>query len=141
MCCLNLPYWMILMICMYNPFEDHDISICSHIWRWSIILCLMPICIILDIVSSPFHIVNVMLRSCMNIPYSPYYYYDTIFRTSPHPHLPLSPSVSSFIAPTSQPPSPPPLSPSGDVPHVPLFDIRRDSIVDIVEHDYNRPIV
>ena len=82
MCCLNLPYTIILARVL-DEWDSADETICCKICYDTLFYILLPICIVLDIVSLPFHSLNVILRTYLHRPYSKYYFYDVIFRTKP----------------------------------------------------------
>ena len=102
MCCLNAPYTIILSWIMYDWGDDDvDETICRKICCDTLFYGLLPICLVLDIISLPFHLLNVMLRTYLHRPYSGYYFYDVIFRTKPgvepiEGFLGREPSVEDF---------------------------------------------
>ena len=94
MCCFNAPYMILLSWILYGSYDD-EITICHKICYDTLFYVLMPICIVLDIISLPFHIFNVMLRSCLHRPYSGYYFYDVICRTRP-----VAEPIEEYLGPT-----------------------------------------
>jgi hypothetical protein len=99
MCCFNIPYVMLLSICIFDPFEDPlDVTVCYNIFRYIIYLLILPICIITDIITFPFHVLNVFRRIWFGIDYSPWYFYDTILRSKPVPEIDSRfPRAYSFV--------------------------------------------
>jgi hypothetical protein len=84
MCCFNAPYCIILpWFLYYSSNEDEELTICRRVLYGTLFYTLLPICFILDIISIPFHLLNVLLRSYLHIPYNDDYIYDAIFRFTP----------------------------------------------------------
>jgi hypothetical protein len=123
-----------LFFLIFDPFGDHDED--SYWYSASITILfyvfLLPFGLVLDLISLPFHLLNVLRRVCMGVPYSPYYYYDCVLRTPPitdptHHDIPGSRSrVESFVCPADT---------TNPLPDYNTFDpifSRRGSDIDIV---------
>jgi len=80
-----MPYTMVLIfILLLNPYNDPDIiTLCLKFTCYVLFIILLPIFLALDIISLPFHILNVFRRVCFNIPYSSDYFYDILLRRNP----------------------------------------------------------
>lgn len=97
MCCFNIPYTFALYQIIFDPFsEEHTDNLCQGIFRYFTYYTLLPIAIVLDIISFPFHVLNVLRRVIMGVEYSNWYYYDYLFRLRPEPIIIYHPSTESY---------------------------------------------
>ena len=90
---------MLIFILLLNPYNDQDIiTLCLKFTCYILFIILLPIFLALDIISLPFHILNVFRRVCFNIPYSSDYFYDILLRTNPaNEEIECIPNVESNI--------------------------------------------
>lgn len=79
MCFFNVPYSIILPWFLYYSYAE-ELPIFRRVIYDTIFYILLPVCIVLDIISVPFHLMNIVIRSYLHIPYSEDYIYDVIFR-------------------------------------------------------------
>lgn len=97
MCCFNIPYTFALNQIIFDPFSDEDNdTLCQTVFKYFTYYTILPIAIILDIISFPFHVLNVLRRVIFGIEFSQWYYYDYLFRIRPDPIIIHSPSNDSY---------------------------------------------
>jgi hypothetical protein len=92
-----MTYTMLLWYFLFNPFYDEEeITVCYNILRYIIFYISFPFTVIFDIISLPFHVLNVIRRILFGIEYSHWYVYDTLLRTRPEPVIVRYESFDSY---------------------------------------------
>ena len=88
MCCLNVPYTLALWWLWSNPYADDDTLTCTQRVLWPFVVLITPITVVLDIITFPLHMINVLIRRCRRLPIQGDYVYDYICRV--HTNYPLN---------------------------------------------------
>ena len=79
MCCFNVPFTIALMWLWSNPYADEDDGwSVSQILSFPFLLVLMPVMLTIDVLTFPFHFMNVIMRRCLSMNPSPDYWYEHI---------------------------------------------------------------
>jgi hypothetical protein len=78
MCCLNVPYTLALWWIWSNPYTEDDMITCTQRLMWPFVVLLTPITVVLDIITFPLHMINVLIRRYRRLPIQGDYVYDYI---------------------------------------------------------------
>lgn len=80
-----MPLVMMAVWFWRPPYDDNDKLTFYQIITLPLLIIILPILLIIDIITFPFHCLNIIYRIYNNIPYNgDYYWYEYILRDNPN---------------------------------------------------------